>query len=290
MTDFPRRHISIFPVILSIQGMPATHFRPLESILLQFPVQAACYSLWIIYLVHERSKRATVLTFERTERLNGTLNTAKRGNSAVKLYGCGALGIFSAAAASRTVTKKTKFDSRRLNFVQFADNIHSHFNREKRIKHFAKMPSTLESCEKYYGTRDIYKLFEITKDTLEKDSEWSVGCCCACSVANWTRSDSIGTNSVFVFTVKKAYYRLSLLVHPDRVSEDEKEIATEKFKILTKLHGILTDKDKKALYDEQGIIDDDSDSGISWLEKWRQFFKPITTTDIDNFKKEYIGE
>lgn len=33
------------------------------------------------------------------------------------------------------------------------------------------MPSTLESCEKYYGTRDIYKLFEITKDTLEKDSE-----------------------------------------------------------------------------------------------------------------------
>lgn len=83
---------------------------------------------------------------------------------------------------------------------------------------------------------------------------------------------------------------MSLLVHPDRVSEDEKEIATEKFKILTKLHGILTDKDKKALYDEQGIIDDDSDSGISWLEKWRQFFKPITTTDIDNFKKEYIGE
>lgn len=90
--------------------------------------------------------------------------------------------------------------------------------------------------------------------------------------------------------VKKAYYKLSLLVHPDRVPEGEKEIATEKFKILTKLQSILTDKDKKALYDQQGIIDDDGDSDVSWLEMWRQFFKPITTTDIDNFKREYIGE
>lgn len=101
-------------------------------------------------------------------------------------------------------------------------------------------------------------------------------------------------NSVFRFTfefaVKKAYYKLSLLVHPDRVTEAEKEIATEKFKILTKLHTTLTDKDKKALYDEQGIIDDDGDSDVSWLDMWRQFFKPITTTDIDNFKKEYIGK
>lgn len=83
---------------------------------------------------------------------------------------------------------------------------------------------------------------------------------------------------------------MSLLVHPDRVTEAEKETATEKFKILTKLHATLTDKDKKALYDEQGIIDDDGDSDVSWLEMWRQFFKPITTTDIDNFKKEYIGK
>lgn len=33
------------------------------------------------------------------------------------------------------------------------------------------MPSTLELCEKYYGTRDIYKLLGITKNTLEKDSK-----------------------------------------------------------------------------------------------------------------------
>ncbi|KAG4071213.1 hypothetical protein HA402_008948 [Bradysia odoriphaga] len=64
------------------------------------------------------------------------------------------------------------------------------------------MPSTLDLCEKYYGTRDIYDLMGITKDALEKD-------------------------------VKKAYYRLSLQVHPDRVPDDEKDVATEKFKVLS---------------------------------------------------------
>lgn len=81
-------------------------------------------------------------------------------------------------------------------------------------------------------------------------------------------------------------------MHPDRVSEDDKEIATEKFKILTKLHTTLLDKEKKALYDEQGVIDDDGDADVSnsaWMNLWRQFFKPITTTDIDNYQKEYIG-
>lgn len=95
------------------------------------------------------------------------------------------------------------------------------------------------------------------------------------------------------FTVKKAYYKLSLQVHPDRVAENEKDEATEKFKVLTKLHGVLTDSNKRALYDEQGIIDDDGDADVSnsaWIEMWRQFFKPITTTDIDNYLKEYQGD
>lgn len=120
------------------------------------------------------------------------------------------------------------------------------------------MPSLLDSCEKYYETRDIYKLLGITKNSLEKD-------------------------------IKKAYYKLSLQVHPDRVAEAEKEVATEKFKVLSKLHLILTDKDKKALYDDKGIIDDDDDDSTSWSDLWKQFFKPITTQDINNYQKEYVG-
>ncbi|XP_037047441.1 J domain-containing protein CG6693-like [Bradysia coprophila] len=122
------------------------------------------------------------------------------------------------------------------------------------------MPSTLDLCEKYYGTRDIYDLMGITKDALEKD-------------------------------VKKAYYRLSLQVHPDRVPDEEKNVATEKFKVLSTINSILTDKDKKALYDERGIIDDNDDDGnlSTWLDLWRTFFKPITTEDIDNFQRDYVG-
>lgn len=93
-----------------------------------------------------------------------------------------------------------------------------------------------------------------------------------------------------LITVKKAYYRLSLQVHPDRVAEADKEEATEKFKILTKINSVLSDPNKKAIYDEQGIIDDEGDSDTTnWLQLWRQFFKPITTTDIEKFQKEYTG-
>lgn len=68
-------------------------------------------------------------------------------------------------------------------------------------------------------------------------------------------------------------------------------MATEKFKVLSKLHGILSDSDKRALYDDKGIIDDDDDesSGCNWAEMWKTFFKPISTSDIDKYQREYTG-
>lgn len=50
---------------------------------------------------------------------------------------------------------------------------------------------------------------------------------------------------------------MTVQLHPDRVVESEKKEATEKFKVLTKINSVLMDKGKKALYDEQGTIDDD---------------------------------
>lgn len=93
--------------------------------------------------------------------------------------------------------------------------------------------------------------------------------------------------------VKKAYYRLSLLVHPDRVKIDEKNVATEKFQVLSKLYTILTDDNKRALYDNQGIIYDDNDSDCNlsgWLDIWKTIFKPITEQDINKYQKEYVGK
>ncbi|KAH8295497.1 hypothetical protein KR018_012313 [Drosophila ironensis] len=121
--------------------------------------------------------------------------------------------------------------------------------------------STLELCEKFFGTRDVYKLMGLEKAASEKE-------------------------------VKKAYHKLSLLVHPDRVPEEQKEEATEKFKVLSKLYQVLTNDQKRALYDEQGVIDDDDEGESklsSWLELWSKIFKPITEEDISNYEKEYVG-
>ena len=52
--------------------------------------------------------------------------------------------------------------------------------------------------------------------------------------------------------MKRGYHRVSLKVHPDRVSKEEKKGATEKFQILGKVYSILCDKDKRAIYDESG--------------------------------------
>lgn len=94
----------------------------------------------------------------------------------------------------------------------------------------------------------------------------------------------------FPNSVKKAYHKLSLKFHPDRVAEDEKTEATEKFKVLSKLYSVLTDKNKKALYDDKGVIDDDDERDLSsWLELWRSVFKPITTQDIQNYERDYRG-
>ncbi|EAA09682.3 AGAP004849-PA [Anopheles gambiae str. PEST] len=118
--------------------------------------------------------------------------------------------------------------------------------------------STLEVCEKYYGTKNIYELFGVEKSASDQE-------------------------------IKKAYYRLSLQTHPDRVPESDKQEATEKFKVLSKLYNILSNKDSRAIYDERGTVDDDDNASTNWLARWQQFFKPLTTEDIDNYQKSYVG-
>ncbi|KAG5670447.1 hypothetical protein PVAND_000711 [Polypedilum vanderplanki] len=122
------------------------------------------------------------------------------------------------------------------------------------------MPSTLELCQKYFGSTDLYEIFELQN------------------------------KSSTVAEIKKAYYKQALKVHPDRVSEEEKEEATEKFKILAKIHEVLSDENKRKLYDEQKIIDDEDETfGSTWLEAFKHLFKPISESDIDDYRKKYVG-
>lgn len=142
------------------------------------------------------------------------------------------------------------------------------------------MPSTLESCEIFFGSKDLYGILEIEKSA---------------SVANRKQIKIIENFRIltnFAPAVKKAYYKQALKVHPDRVPETEKEEATEKFKVLAKIHEVLSDSSRRALYDEQGVVDDDDDDkfGSSWLEAFKNLFKPISDTDIDNYRIQYVGK
>ena len=91
--------------------------------------------------------------------------------------------------------------------------------------------------------------------------------------------------------MKKAYHKLSLLVHPDRVEEDVKVEATEKFKVLGRIHSILSENDKRKIYDETGQFDEESDEVVmrNWADYWRTLFKPITVKDIKDYEENYKG-
>lgn len=122
------------------------------------------------------------------------------------------------------------------------------------------MPNLLDLCEKYFGCRDLYEVLKIPNSANQKQ-------------------------------VRKAYHNLSLLVHPDRVEEIKKVEATEKFKVLGRIHSILSDNEKRAIYDESGDFDEESDEIVErdWNEYWKMLFKPITVKDISDYEKKYKG-
>jgi molecular chaperone DnaJ len=52
--------------------------------------------------------------------------------------------------------------------------------------------------------------------------------------------------------IKKAYRELALRYHPDRVPHEQKKEAEEKFKEISEAYAILSDSQKRALYDQYG--------------------------------------
>lgn len=117
----------------------------------------------------------------------------------------------------------------------------------------------LDKLQELYGTKDLYEVLQLQKTASESE-------------------------------IKRAYRRKSLQVHPDRVPEAEKTVATEKFQALSKVHSVLSDKGKRELYDESGEIDEEVVvQERDWDAYWRLLFKKITFEDIKEFEKTYKG-
>ena len=49
--------------------------------------------------------------------------------------------------------------------------------------------------------------------------------------------------------IKRAYHKLAVLYHPDKVPEEEREEADAKFKAVAAAYEVLSDEDKRAKYD-----------------------------------------
>eukprot|EP00511_Aplanochytrium_stocchinoi_P006409 CAMPEP_0204824628 /NCGR_PEP_ID=MMETSP1346-20131115/2630_1 /ASSEMBLY_ACC=CAM_ASM_000771 /TAXON_ID=215587 /ORGANISM="Aplanochytrium stocchinoi, Strain GSBS06" /LENGTH=378 /DNA_ID=CAMNT_0051951883 /DNA_START=26 /DNA_END=1162 /DNA_ORIENTATION=+ len=83
--------------------------------------------------------------------------------------------------------------------------------------------------------------------------------------------------------IRKAYYALARLVHPDKNPDDPK--ADERFQSLQKAYAILKDPQKRNRYDRTGCSDDDNDAFWDAYERYRGI--QVTEDDIVNFQNGY---
>ena len=88
--------------------------------------------------------------------------------------------------------------------------------------------------------------------------------------------------------LKKAYYKKSLVYHPDKSNEDG---AKEKFVVLGEIYKLLSDPKKREHYDKYGeMSDEESAEFTQWAEYWRHLFPAVTVDGIENFMEEFKGE
>ncbi|KAK1634365.1 hypothetical protein BDP81DRAFT_324546 [Colletotrichum phormii] len=92
--------------------------------------------------------------------------------------------------------------------------------------------------------------------------------------------------------VKSAYRKAALKNHPDKVSDDQRDEAKEKFQEIAFAYAILSDPARRKRYDTTGstsesIIDSE---GFNWSDYYReQFQDAISAEAIEKFAEKYKG-
>lgn len=122
----------------------------------------------------------------------------------------------------------------------------------------------LSECKQAFGVSDLYSILNLEKNKANQSD------------------------------IKKSYYKLSLKYHPDKVTEETlKEESKIKFQCLGRIYSILSDEEKKKLYDETGLIDGEDEmfkgDHKDWDNYFRTMFKKVTKDDINKFFETYKG-
>lgn len=88
------------------------------------------------------------------------------------------------------------------------------------------------------------------------------------------------------FTVKKKYYQLALIHHPDRVNTDRKKEANDEFSTIHQAYSILSDPEKKNAYDE-GLDIYLTKATVS--AHWESHLKIIEPSSFEQARSSYQG-
>mmetsp|Transcript_10151 Transcript_10151/g.11881 ORF Transcript_10151/g.11881 Transcript_10151/m.11881 type:complete len:279 (-) Transcript_10151:727-1563(-) len=90
--------------------------------------------------------------------------------------------------------------------------------------------------------------------------------------------------------IKKAYHKLALRLHPDRNPGDKS--STAKFQTLKRVYEVLSDPEKRRVYDNTGSLEDSEIDGEKFqdlYDYYRTIFKKVTTEDIASYEVKYRG-
>ena len=79
--------------------------------------------------------------------------------------------------------------------------------------------------------------------------------------------------------IKKAYRKLALKYHPDKAPENKKKEYEEKFKEISRAYGVLSDKEKRAQYEQYGDTFDQGPSNQGFSQQ-----------DFNSFHDAFGGE
>eukprot|EP00898_Chlorokybus_atmophyticus_P004787 jgi/Chlat1/5309/Chrsp35S05252 len=91
--------------------------------------------------------------------------------------------------------------------------------------------------------------------------------------------------------IKKAYHRLALQLHPDKNPNDES--AHSKFQTLQRVYAVLSDEEKRRVYNETGSLEDSEELSGEQFDSlynfYRTMYRKVTEADIERYEDSYRG-